>query len=120
MDFKAAIEFVARVNPDLNITNAITFANQLVHDGGYDWNSPEGRHNALVDITVNNPAIINLLRTSQKIPAIKKLRGLTEQHGGGVSGLKECKDAVEDSRVNSVVGPLQPRPYPQSGPYDYR
>jgi ribosomal protein L7/L12 len=52
-------------------------------------------HEGRVQIGLNSSVVIDFLRAGQKINAIKQLRALAS------CGLKEAKDATEDSRLDA-------------------
>lgn len=65
----------------------------------WDWTNNRWayQHDTLVNIAMDSPVVMASMRDTKKIAAIRELRGLT---GGG---LKACKDAVEDPRVEAAL-----------------
>jgi ribosomal protein L7/L12 len=90
-EFRAVAAVLSKHIPDvytlLGVTDEVMSAIALA--AAPDTKTHDGR----VLVALNSPVIIDFLVETRKINAIKELRAVT------LCGLKEAKDAVEDSRV---------------------
>jgi len=97
MDFRSvALALMPFISDSYNLLNAVDAVlgihpePEVRERGGYT-------HAELVDIATHSEAVVSEMLNDRKISAIKELRALTGQ------GLKETKEAVEDSEMSLAV-----------------
>jgi hypothetical protein len=98
MDFKDALRFVSKINPNLNIEDAISFSEQLhsMVENDTGLFNVDNRHDALVRLVWNTPEIVNELKLGNTIAAVKMLRDLSITNNFPLISLKEGLSAVND------------------------
>lgn len=104
-------QLVEKHFPNRPIADIEAFISALLIPVTVEFNT----HDSLVETCLASSTILDALKESKKILAIKELRTLT-----GAS-LKPCKDAVEDHRVDSQVAieRLRDKLSQAPSPWDY-
>lgn len=97
--FTGTVRAIQNINPTMDVYTLIATATEVcrVHDMPVVESEVTG-HEYNVSMALRSEEILDSLRASRKIVAIKELRYLAS------CGLKEAKDAVEDVRVLRAAG----------------